>query len=394
MADEKRSTPSGASKSGTGRRRPAPTIDLSATEVKPAEPAASPSPKEEPSPQRDSTRPTARGTFFKYAGLGASLATGVAATLAVLWFASHLPTGGTSVSVLRERIAALEAQANSASKPADSQARDGLAERIGKLEQAVTKPPVPSADPATGERLAAIENAMKSLGISLAALNRRVEEISTSASTARERADTAAKAVETMQAKLETLERSAQATQDKVAQNAGADTAARRALAGFALRDAVTRGAGYAAELAAAKDLGADVKTISALEPFAASGVPSDPALAKEMSALLPAMVTAAGVDASRSGGFFEKLQANAGRLVRIHPVDAPAGDDPAAVLARIEVKAAHNDAAGIERELANLPAKARALSEPWSKKLAARNAATAAARRLAADGAAALGTR
>jgi hypothetical protein len=394
MADDKRSTPSGAAKSASGRRRPAPTIDLSATEVKSPEPAASESHKAEASVQSGTTASTARRTFLKYAGLGASLAAGVVATLAVLWFASHLPTGGTSAAALRERIAALEAQFNSAPKPADNQALGGLTERIGKLEQAVAKLPATAADPAIPDRLAAIENSMKTLGIALAALNRRIEESGVGVAAARDRADAAAKAVESLQAKLDALERSAQVTQDKVRENAGADTAARRALAALALRDAVARGGSYAAELAVLTALGADAKTVAALNPFAESGVPPDAAMAKEMGALLPSLIAAAGIDASRSGGFFEKLQANAGRLVRIHPVDAPAGGDPASILARIEVKAAHGDVAGIERELASLPAKARALAEPWSNKLAARNAAIAAARQLAADSAAALGTR
>jgi hypothetical protein len=391
MPDDKRSTPGGAAKSAASRRRPAPTIDLSATEVKPAEPAAPESPKTEAGPERETARSTGRGSFLKYAGLGASLTAGVAATLAVLWFASHWPAGGSSASALRERIATLEAQVNAAPKPADSQALGGLADRIGKLEQAVAKRPV-SSDPAIADRLAAIENSMKALGIALAALNRRLEDSAAATSSARDRADAAAKTAETLQTKLDALERAAQVTQDKVTQNAGADATARRALAAFALREAVTRNAPYAAELAGAKDLGADAKAISSLEPFARSGVPSDATLAKEMSALLPSLVAAAGADASRAGGFFEKLQANAGKLVHIHPIDAPAGDDPSAVLARIEVKVAHNNVAGIDHELANLPAKARALSESWSQRLAARNAAIDAAGKLAADSAAALG--
>jgi hypothetical protein len=392
MADDKRGTPSGASKGGSSRRRPAPTIDLSATEVKPAEPAGSEAPKTEASPQRGTARSTVLGSFLKYAGLGASLAGGVAATLAVVWFASYWPTGGSSATALRERIAALEAQVNSVPKPADNPALNGLSERIGKLEQDAAKRLAGSADPTVNERLAAIENSMKTLGIALAALNRRLEDSAAATSSARDRAVAAAKTAETLQTKLDALERAAQVTQDKVTQNAGTDATARRALAAFALREAVTRNAPYAAELAGAKDIGADAKTISSLEPFARSGVPSDATLAKEMSALLPSLVAAAGADASRPGGFFEKLQANAGKLVHIHPIDAPAGDDPSTVLARIEVNVAHNNVAGIDHELANLPAKARALSEPWSQRLAGRNAAIDAARKLAADSAAALG--
>jgi hypothetical protein len=60
-------------------------------------------------------------------------------------------------------------------------------------------------------------------------------------------------------------------------------------------------------------------------------------------------------------------------------------------VLARIEVKLARNDIAGADKEIAALPEKARAVAEPWRKKVAARTAALEASRKLTADSAAAL---
>ncbi len=78
--------------------------------------------------------------------------------------------------------------------------------------------------------------------------------------------------------------------------------------------------------------------------------------------------------------------------MVRIRPVGEPAGNDPAAVLARIEVKLARNDVAGADKDIAALPEKARALAEPWRKRLAGRTAALDAGRKLAADRAAARG--
>ena len=73
-------------------------------------------------------------------------------------------------------------------------------------------------------------------------------------------------------------------------------------------------------------------------------------------------MLTQAGGDATEAGGFIDRLQANASKLVRIHPVDAPAGDDPRLSLRRIEVKTARNDLAGIDGELDKLPAPKHAL--------------------------------
>ena len=72
-------------------------------------------------------------------------------------------------------------------------------------------------------------------------------------------------------------------------------------------------------------------------------------------------MLRAAGAP-PRDGGFLERLQANAEKLVRIRPVDEePRGDDRAAMLARVEQRAAQGNIAGALAELAKLPAEARA---------------------------------
>ena len=124
-------------------------------------------------------------------------------------------------------------------------------------------------------------------------------------------------------------------------------------------------GAPFAAELAQAKSLGADDKALAPLEPFAATGVPTPAALAQELRALLPAMLKASGAQAP-AGGFLERLQANAGKLVRIRPVDAPAGDDASAVLARIEIDAANADIAAALADLGKLPDATRAPAQAW----------------------------
>ncbi|HET7850414.1 MAG TPA: hypothetical protein VFL51_15245, partial [Pseudolabrys sp.] len=87
-------------------------------------------------------------------------------------------------------------------------------------------------------------------------------------------------------------------------------------------------------------------------------------------------------------------LQANARNLVHVRPVDAPAGDKPADILTRVEVEASRNDVAGALGDLARLSPDTRAPAEAWIRKAKARQAAIDAARKLAADTAAALGKR
>jgi hypothetical protein len=79
------------------------------------------------------------------------------------------------------------------------------------------------------------------------------------------------------------------------------------------------------------------------------------------------------------TGGFVERLQANAGKLVRVTPVDAPRGDDPAAVLSRLEIDAARVDLNAALIDLAKLPDAVRAPAQNWIEKAKARQAAFAA---------------
>ena len=118
--------------------------------------------------------------------------------------------------------------------------------------------------------------------------------------------------------------------------------------------------------------------------------MPAARALAHELASLTPALQQAA-VPAASNSSFLDRLESNAQRLVRITPVDAPPGDDPASVVTRIGVDAAHADIAAALADIAKLPDAAKPLAAAWVEKAQARNAAIAASRKLAADALAAL---
>jgi hypothetical protein len=113
-------------------------------------------------------------------------------------------------------------------------------------------------------------------------------------------------------------------------------------------------------------------------------------ALAQELRALLPALMKSSQAPT----GFLERLEANAGKLVRIRPVDAPAGDDASAVLARVEVEAAQAAIDDAIIDLGKLDAATRAPAQDWIRKAKARQAAFAAARQFASETTHALGKR
>ena len=206
---------------------------------------------------------------------------------------------------------------------------------------------------------------------------------------ARNQASTVTRAdIDGVQQKLSSLERAEQSTRTAIEQSVAATSATRLALAAQALRNAVISGASYRAELAQAKTLGADANKLAPLQAFAVSGLPSPASMAQQLRDLLPQMQKIAAPHAQVSGSFLDRLEANAGNLVRVSPVNAPSGDRPTDVLARIEVEAAHNNIDAAAADIGKLPQAAQAPAKDWLARAKARQAALAAANDLAASSA------
>jgi hypothetical protein len=368
-----------------------------------AAPAASPASSAPPAP---APRPRRSAGALIGAGIvGGAVAAG-ALIAANLYLARD-----TDMTGLQARLAALELQAQDASgRPSlgggDPHALDDIAARLAKLEAAAANPRPAPLDLATANRISALEGQLKAIGETVGILGRRNDEIAAIAGEARARAEATAAALAELAQKvarapvptvqkndldavsnrLAAVERQEKALEAEMAKRPQADDrAGRLAIVAAALRSAVERGQPFAPELAAAKALGADAKSLTPLEPFADSGLPNATALAREISDLAPALLQAAG-GAPREGGFLERLQSNAEKLVRIRRIEDVAGSDPAAIIARVEVKAAHADLAGALNELATLPEAVRAPAAAWIGKAQARAAAVDASRRLAVD--------
>ncbi|HEY0223254.1 MAG TPA: hypothetical protein VGC38_01935 [Pseudolabrys sp.] len=396
---DKRATPEGSEAtpdSPRPKKRAVPTIDLTATEVPPVTAAEPPKPEPQPAPeQTDSSSNSSADsrawlrTNINVPAFAAGVAGAAIMTLLVfgLWLTGVLPSRYSEVSVVR----------------ADTKSIDALNDRLGKLEDSIAK--FPPADASASDRVAAVESAMKAVGVTLTALSRRSDDNAATAALARDRVDALEKAVTEWRASVDAAKTSSAGISsadldallkrvagiEQAAKTAATDRPARLALSAAALRDTAISGAPLADALAQAKSLGGDTNTLAPLEPFAATGVPTQAALAQELRVLLPALLKDSGAQAPE-GGFLDRLQANAGKLVRIRPVDAPPGEDSSAVLARIEIEAAHNDTAGALNDLAKLPDATRAPAQAWIAKANARQAALTAANAFALDTARALG--
>jgi hypothetical protein len=411
--DEKPSDPQSAR-----RRRPPPVIDLKASEVPsdtPAAPpveaataspdlppgAAAPTPSDPPppGPEQESEPspeppPERRPPFafvpeeLSWSHAGAAIAGVAGGLLVALLFWLGGAFSGSHDADLSPRLASIEKQLNDlATRPtaagADSQETkktlDDIAARLAKLEAAAATPRPPVTDPVVLGRLTASENAAKSQADNVASLSRR--------------ADAADAAIRDAYASIAKLSASLDDVRNTARQAAaGSDRASRLAVAVSALRGAAERGDPFTAELAIVKPLASDANAIAQLEPFAASGVPSNATLGQELAALLRPMLRASDETVAAGSGFLDRLQANAEKLVRVRPVGEEAqGGDRTAILSRVEQRASQGNVAGARTELDTLPADARAHLQAWIAKADARDKAIAASRKLSADAVAAL---
>ena len=416
-------------------RRP-PTIELKATEIEnPAAgqgdaangPAAedAPSGQEPPHGPHAASEHTAEGPlpFSWRAAIGIALAVVIIVVIGGgLWLEGfdpfHQGTHQEAPAAAPAPEAAQPAATASSTTAPPAAAVDEISARLDKIERAIQ---AQRPEAASGTRLTAAEAQTKSLGDSLAALNRRVDGIAATSLSAAKQADAATAAADAaknaantaannsaasaeqkgvQQADVKALAERIAALEsavkglaaDNAAQQASNsdDTAARLTIAAEALRAAVERGVPYQAELEAVQSLGVDRNVLAPLEPFAAGGVPSPEALAHELASLVPSLDRAAN-PAAGDKTFIERLEANAQKLVRVTPVDAPTGGDPASVVARIAFDASRADIAAALVDVAALPEAAKPLAADWVKKAQARDAAIVASRHIAADALAAL---
>lgn len=359
---------------------------------------------------------------WRLIGAGAG---GVLAILLLLWATGPWQRPPDPMVAVGPKLNAIETQLRElATRPQpsglDPKQIDELAARLAKLETTVAAPRPPTPDAAVLSRLTATDDAVKALAANITQLARRTDAIAASLAelqnaaraSGADRSEIAAlvnriaaleRSNQTVRddlaGKIAALEQSNQAIRDDLAKrvaastsNSASDRAVRLAMLASALRGAVERGDPFAAELAAVKPLAADGTALAALEPFAAKGVPGHAMLARELENLIEPLRRAAAAP-PRDGGFIERLQANAQKLIRIRPVDEIPGVEPAAILSRVEANAARADVDGALAELAKLPSDLRVPAQGWIAKAQARQAAVAAANRFAADALAALKT-
>ena len=131
------------------------------------------------------------------------------------------------------------------------------------------------------------------------------------------------------------------------------------------LRNAVAPGRPYAAELAALKSLLPDPGDLGALPSHADTGIPTVAELAGNLTRLAEA--SAAPLPAPAQTSILDSMMASAKSAISIRRIGADTtGDEPAAVLARAEAALKQGDLAASIKEVESLPAPARDAFAGW----------------------------
>lgn len=147
-------------------------------------------------------------------------------------------------------------------------------------------------------------------------------------------------------------------------ESAGAKSAA-VAIAFANLRAAVSDGRPYAAELDTISALAPSVGDLGVLPAYAETGIPTVPELARSFATARDNALAAAAPAAG--GSLVDTLIASAQSLVKIRRIDeAPAGDGPAATLARAKAALDQGDLAAAVKDVETLDGATREAFSAW----------------------------
>jgi hypothetical protein len=419
---------------GSGKR-PAPTIEGTATEVSidaapgetgspdPAVEAEKPDP-EGPEPKHGPKKPPPRTSPIELKGffthLAAGLLGGLIGVVALALFWNKLPVRNAAapdLTLVNSRLAKLE----SAPPPAgDTAALGALDARVKTLEDRKVETPPDLSD--LTSRVTRLEESINALAETAkeggsvpdaAALDAKIGDLEQrlqgkidSALAAQQGESTTElkdlqKEVEALKAKLGALAEAHLAgdTSDLAPQlttldqriakleatlpelSTAIDRSSASAKSGAAaiafanLRNAVAAGRPYAAELAALKSLIPDSGDLGALPSHAETGIPTVAALASDLTKL--AETSAAPPPAPAQTSILDSMMASAKSAISIRRIGADAtGDEPAAVLARAEAALNQGDLAAAIKEVESLPAQERDPFAGWRADAQARASA------------------
>lgn len=298
--------------------------------------------------------------------------------------AGNVSSGGVSLDGINGEIASLKSEIaglkdtagnNDASAKVDglSSALDQVKTDVAALKSAVEQGGAGNTAglAALGDKVRQIETAVAALGqagntapVDLGPLNERLAGLDEAVKSAGETATA-------QDRRLAALEQSVAQLSGKVEAQAGQPKVA-LAIAASALKAALDRGAPFAAELETFAAISPDAPEIAGLRAYAEKGVPTRAEIAAEMPAAANAMV-AASEPVDQNAGFLQSLLSSAESLVKVRPIGAVEGAGAPETVARMEVAVNQGDYAKALSEYDTLPEAVKAAGADFAGRLKAR---------------------
>lgn len=143
------------------------------------------------------------------------------------------------------------------------------------------------------------------------------------------------------------------------------------------LRDKLVRGASLKTELEGLRRLGVEPAKLAPLQAVA-DGAPTDSVLAADFEAVR-SKVLAAAAPAGEHESAADRLLAHLRGLVQVRDLNGMTGDDPQALVARIEADSRRGDVNDALAAFAELPEPSRRVASAWASAAEARQAAAEA---------------
>ncbi len=247
----------------------------------------------------------------------------------------------------------------------------GLRDDVSKLSGGVTAAEVTT----MGTTLSDLSSKVGKIGERLAAIDTRVGSLPENVADAQvmtslgSELSSVKSTVETVKADLGSQKEVLTTVQDQLAN--GADKKAARALAAAALKSDIDRGLPFADSLGVLKSVSDEGADVSILEPYAATGIPSEVSLVERFDAVSDAVMAA--TTEVKDEGAITRLVAGAKAFVKVKSVAPIEGESPAAILSRIGAAVTSGDLAKASSEWATLPEAGKAASKKWHDDLQAR---------------------
>jgi hypothetical protein len=274
-----------------------------------------------------------------------------------------VPAQRTEITATVTRVAALEKGAGAAAAKSDLETvRTDLASLRSRVDQTA-----PSATP--GE-VAAVTGRLQRVEAALAA---GPSAAGAAAAAIVPPADADAR-IAGLSQRLDAAEAAIKGLSSTSTAAAGANAASARTTARAALRRVVDAGKPFSAELDGLAAFGPD-PAVTSLRPYAQNGIATREGLHSDFGKVEDAILVATqGTDDS----IFGRLVAGARSLVSVRPSAPIAGNDPTAIVSRMDAAVAGGDLSTALRERDGLPAAGKTASAEWAARAGARVAADA----------------